>query len=102
MPIGSGLPPETGRAIEAYHATHATEESGRCAAPFIDGFSPTRVVEDGPQRQVVDVRYLDGDRIRDRSDGDGSQCVGFNGRRFTLERTQAAVAVVEMTGPRRG
>jgi hypothetical protein len=99
---GSGLPPETERAIEAYYRMHASEEGGRCPAPFIDGFTRTEVVEDGPERQVVDVRYLYGDRIKDRSDGDGSQCVGFNGRRFTLAKTAAGLEALEMTGPSRG
>ena len=95
---GSGLSPETERAIEAYYAAHASEENGRCPAPFIDGFTRVEVVEDDPQRQVVDVRYLYGDRIKDRSDGDGAQCVGFNGRRFILAKAGAGIEVVEMTG----
>jgi hypothetical protein len=99
---GSGLPPDTERAIEAYYRMHASEEGGRCPALFIDGFTRTEVVEDGPERQVVDVRYLYGDRIKDRSDSDGGQCIGFSERRFTLAKTEAGVEVVEMTGPRRG
>jgi hypothetical protein len=99
---GSGLPPQTVRAIENYYAAHVSEEGGRCPALFIDGFTRIEVAEDGPERQVVDVRYLYGDRIKDRSDGDGAQCVGFNRRRFTLAKTGAGVEVVEMTGPRRG
>ena len=97
---GSGLPPDTERAIETYYATHAREERGRCPAPFIEGFTRAEVVEDGPERQVVDVRYLYGDRIKD--DSGGGECVGFGGRRFTLAKTDAGVAVAEMTGPRRG
>jgi hypothetical protein len=99
---GSGLPSATERAIESYYAAHAREAGGRCPAPFIDGFTRADVVEDGPQRQVVDVRYLYGDRIKNGSDGDGAQCVGFNGRRFILAKTAAGVEVVEMTGPQRG
>jgi hypothetical protein len=97
---GSGLPAETERAIEAYYRTHASEEGGRCPAPFIDGFTRVEVVEDGAQRQVVDVRYLYGDRIKDH--GEGGECVGFNGRRFILAKSYAGLEVVEMTGPRRG
>jgi hypothetical protein len=98
---GSGLPSDTERAIETYYRKYASEERGRCPAPFIDGFTRVEVVEDGPQRQVIDVRYLYGDRIKDRGDGDGAQCVGFNGRRFNLAKTEAGLAVVEMSGPRR-
>ena len=96
---GSGLPPDTERAIETYYAAHAREEHGRCPAPFIEGFTRTEVVEDGPQRQVVEVRYLYADRIKD--DSDGSECVGFSGRRFTLAKAEAGLEVVEMTGPSR-
>jgi hypothetical protein len=99
---GSGLPPETERAIEAYYRMHASEEGGRCPALFIDGFTRTEVVEDGPERQVVDVRYLYGDRIKNGNDTDGGQCVGFNGRRFTLGKSEAGLEVIEMTGPSRG
>jgi len=99
---GSGLPPDTERAIEAYYRTHAREEGGRCPAPFIDGFTRAEVVEDGPDRQVVDVRYLHGDRIKDGIEPDGEQCVGYNGRRFTLAKTDAGLEVVEMSGPARG
>ena len=99
---GSGLPPDTERAIETYYRAHASEESGRCPALFIEGFTRTEVVEDGPERQVVDVRYLYGDRIKDGNDTDGGQCIGFNGRRFTLAKTEAGLEVVEMTGPSRG
>lgn len=99
---GSGLSPETERAIEAYYAAHASEENGRCPAPFIDGFTRAEVVEDGPDRQVVEVRYLYGDRIKDGIEPDGGQCVGYNGRRFTLAKTDAGLEVVEMSGPARG
>jgi hypothetical protein len=99
---GSGLPPDTGRAIEAYYRMHASEEGGRCPALFIEGFTRTEVVEDGADRQVVDVRYLYGDRIKDGSEPDGGQCVGYNGRRFTLAKSDAGVEVIEMTGPQRG
>jgi hypothetical protein len=99
---GSGLPPETERAIESYYQAHAREEGGRCPALYIEGFTRVDVVEDSPQRQVVDVRYLYADRIKDRSDSDGGECIGFSERRFTLAKTDAGIEVVEMTGPRRG
>jgi hypothetical protein len=95
---GSGLPQATERAIETYYRTYASEEGGRCPALFIDGFTRVEVVEDGPQRQVIDVRYLYGDRIKD---GDDAECGGFNRRRFTLAKTEGGLAVVEMSGPRR-
>jgi hypothetical protein len=97
---GSGLLPETERAIESYYRAHAREEGGRCPALYIEGFTRVEVVEDSPQRQVVDVRYLYADRIKDQ--GDGSECIGFSGRRFTLAKTDVGVEVVEMTGPQRG
>jgi hypothetical protein len=99
---GSGLPPETGRAIEAYYQAHASEEGGRCPALFIEGFTRVEVVEESQQRQVVDVRYLYADRIKDRGDSNGGECIGFGERRFTLAKTEAGIGVVEMTGPRLG
>jgi hypothetical protein len=99
---GSGLPPETERAIESYYQAHAREEGGRCPALYIEGFTRVEVVEDSPERQVVDARYLYADRIKDRSDSDGAECIGFSERRFTLAKTDAGVDVLEMTGPRRG
>ena len=98
---GSGLPPDTERAIETYYADHASEEHDRCVAPYIDGFTRAEIVEDGPERQVVDARYLYGDRIKDRQENGGRQCVGFNDRRFTLAKSDAGLEVIEMTGPRR-
>ena len=86
------------RAFVASSGPLPSVQNGRCPAPFIVGFTRVEVVEDDPQRQVVDVRYLYGDRIKDRSDGDGAQCVGFNGRRFILAKTGAGIEVVEMTG----
>jgi hypothetical protein len=99
---GSGLPPDTERAIETYYADHASEEHDRCVAPYIDGFTRVEIVEDSPERQVVDARYLYGDRIKDRQQDGGRQCVGYNGRRFTLAKSDAGVEVIEMTGPQRG
>jgi hypothetical protein len=99
---GSGLPPETERAIESYYRAHAREEGGRCPALFIEGFTRVEVVEDSPQRQVVDARYFYCDRIKDSGDTNGGECIGFGERRFTLAKTEAGVEVVEMTGPRRG
>jgi hypothetical protein len=99
---GSGLPPDTEQAIEAHYRAHASEEGGRCPAPFIESFTRVEVVEDGPERQVVDARYLYGDRIKDGGDSNGGECIGFSERRFTLAKTDAGLEVVEMTGPRRG
>jgi len=96
---GSGLPPQTEQAIETHYRMHASEEGGRCPALFINGFTRVEVVEDAPDRQVIAVRYLYGDRIKDSGDSDGGQCVGYNGRRFTLTKTEAGVEVTEMTGP---
>ena len=99
--------PASGRAgNDAYYAAHATEEYGYCPTPYIDGLTQIRVVENAPDRLVVDVRYFYRDRSKnDRGGGQGQgrECTGFAGRQFTFGQGKAGgVAVLKMTGQRRG
>jgi hypothetical protein len=88
------------RAIVRYHEQHASEGGARCFSPYIDGISQVRVLEDTPERLVVDVRYFWRDRVQDSGGGGiGQNCTGFSERTFTLQRTQSGgLAVVRMTG----
>ena len=88
------------RAIIRYYEYNATEENRTCLSPYIEGLTQVNVVEDTPERLVVDVRYLYRDRFKDdRGNGMGRECSGYAGRRFTLAKTDAGITVVEMTGP---
>jgi hypothetical protein len=102
--------PETGfeepgaleRAVARYYERHATEENATCSSPFIHGLTQVDVVEDQPERLVVDVRYLYRDRNKDdRGDGLGRECSAYGERRFTLGKGAAGVEVLDMTGPQR-
>ena len=88
------------RTVMRYYERHASEENRTCLSPYIDGLTQVSVVEDTPERLVVDVRYLYRDRFKDdRGNGMGRECSGYAGRRFTLAKTDAGITVVEMTGP---
>lgn len=97
-------PPAYETAIKGYYQAHASEKNGRCLAPYIDGFTTLEVVEDTPERMVVDARYLYRDWVKDKVDtnrGSASECVGYGQRSFVLDRSDDRVEVTEMSGPRR-
>ena len=87
-------------AIRRYYERHATEEYGRCLAPYIDAITRRQVVEETDQGLVLDIRYAYRDRRKDGDENAGS-CVGWGSRRVVLERSAETVRVVEMSGPRR-
>jgi hypothetical protein len=88
------------RAIARHYERYASE--GDCFQPYIDGFTRLTVLEDMPQRLVVDVRYLYRDRFHDGGQGHGARGHGYSGfgaRTFTLGRgSEGALVVVAMTG----
>ena len=91
--------------IERYYEAHASERGGQCLAPYIDGITRTDVVEDSPDRLVVDVRYLYRDRIKDQPRDNPADaltgCVGYGERQFVLARSDDTLTIEQMTGPRR-
>jgi hypothetical protein len=97
--------PEARTAIKRYYEAYASENTGQCLAPYIDGFTRVQVIESGTERMVLDVRYMYRDRVKDQqSSGDQGMrnvCVGFGERRFVLANSQGAWRVEEMSGPRR-
>jgi hypothetical protein len=99
---GFGDPQALERAVMSYYARNATEENRTCLSPFMYGLTQVDVVEEQPERLVVDVRYLYRDRNKDdRGDGLGRECSNYGERRFTLGKDGAGVEVIEMTGPQR-
>lgn len=89
--------------IERYYEAHASERGGQCLAPYIDGITRTEVVENDPERLVVDVRYLYRDRLKDQPsgmEGDGlGTCTGYNQRRFVVANSEDGLEVEAMSGP---
>jgi hypothetical protein len=93
-------PADIERAIMRYYERHATEENRTCLSPYIDGLTQVEVVEETPERLVVDVRYFYRDRFKDDGgNGLGRECTGYAERRFTLAKSDSGIEVVEMTGP---
>jgi hypothetical protein len=93
-------PPAHETAIKGYYQAHASEKNGQCLAPYIDGFTTLEVVEDKPDRSVVEARYLYRDWVKD-GDRPFSECVGYGERSFVLVRSDDRVQVMEMSGLRR-
>jgi hypothetical protein len=100
---GPWQPPAYETAIKRYYEAHASERNGQCLAPYIDGFTKLQVVEDTPQRMVIDARFLYRDRIKDGGDQNSMMvgCIRYGARRFVLTRSDDRYEVVEMTGLRR-
>ena len=88
-------------AIANHYERYASEENSQCLRPYIKGLSRVEVIEDQPERLVVQIRYFFRDRIREVGDDQNSACVGFNGRRVALGKSDGKIEVVEMTGPKR-
>ncbi len=88
-------------AIAHHYERYASEENGQCLRPYIKGLSRIEMIEDDPERLVVQIRYMFRDRIQDVGEDQNSACVGFNGRRVTLGKTDGKIEVVEMSGPKR-
>jgi hypothetical protein len=99
---GLGDPQALERAVMSYYARNAREENRTCLSPFMYGLTQVDVVEEQPERLVVNVRYLYRDRNKDdRGDGLGRECSNYGERRFTLRKDGAGVEVIEMTGAQR-
>lgn len=93
-------PNDVQRAVMRYYEDHASEKNDTCLTPYMEGITQVSVVEETPERLVLDVRYLFRDRFKDdRNDGFGSECLGYRERRFTLGKGTAGVEVLDMTGP---
>ena len=99
---GFGDPQALERAVMSYYERHAIEENRTCPSPFMYGLTQVEVVEEQPERLVLDVRYLYRDRNKDdRGDGLGRECSDYGERRFSLRKDGAGFEVLEMSGPQR-
>src|SRR4051812_8302140 len=82
-------------AIQDYYAGHAWEEGARCTLPSMQ-VTQTKVIEDTPDRLVVEARYFWQDGRQTEGDFMGF-CSGFSTRTLTL----ADGRVIAMTGEQR-
>lgn len=99
---GFAEPQAIERTIERYYESNASEENQTCLTPYMDGLTQVAVVDEQPDRLVLDVRYFYRDRFKDDGrDGIGRECTGFAERQFTLAKTDAGLQVVAMSDSRR-
>jgi hypothetical protein len=89
-------------AITRYYERNGSEENQTCLTPYIDGLTRTAVVDEQPDRLVLDVHYFYRDRFKsDNDNGIGRECTGFRAREFTLAKGPDGIAVVAMGESRR-
>jgi hypothetical protein len=93
--------------VISFYGGRAMEENAVCPQPRITAVTRARVVEETPERVVMDVRYrYQDDGMTSDSGGSGGStklgCAGFGGRRFTFARGgDGGLDPVAMTGPQR-
>ena len=81
--------------MEDYYQNNAWEDGARCVLPQMD-VTETKVLENTPDRLVVEARYFWKDD-RAETDTQANTCQGFDTRTFTLSQGQ----VVAMSGEKR-
>jgi hypothetical protein len=86
--------PDLRPVVQHYYEARATEENGRCRSPLLDGVLSATILEDDPQRLVVQVRYL----YRDHAAELRGACIGFGSRTFTIDQGPDELTVVEISG----
>lgn len=91
--------------IISYYDDRAIEENAMCPQPRMTAIVRSEVVEDTPERVVMDLRYHYRDETMTVDTGDGGTkygCDDFAQRRFTFARaTDGGLRVVEMSGAQR-
>lgn len=96
--------------VMSYYDRRAWEEGARCLAPRMTAITRTTVLEDTPERLVLNLRYhYRDDMYGDFGDDDAPfgivhpfTCQGWSERTFTMsKRSDGSLDVVEMSGPQR-
>lgn len=93
--------------VQGYYARRATERGAACPSPRMTTITQADVVEETPERVVMDLRYHWADDSQ-ASDAEGGTfrgiCQGFSGRSFTFVRTNegGGLEVESMSPPRAG
>lgn len=91
--------------IISYYGANAVERAAVCPNPEMQSVTSARVVEDTPERVVMDVRYywIDWSQAVDRGGASITTCRDWSERTFTFAPDTAGnLQVVDMTGPRKG
>lgn len=111
---GPGLAGYEGLQFEviSFYDARAMEENATCPQPRMQSVTGTQVIEETPERVVMNVKYFFKDEGQIDNDNDGfptfggggflNRCNGFRERTFTFARdSQGGLDVVSMTGPQR-
>src|SRR5688572_22435105 len=75
--------------VISFYDDRATERSAACPNPEMQSITSNRVVEDTPERVVMDVRYywIDWSQGTDVQGGTVTTCRDWSERTFTFSRT---------------
>lgn len=104
---GPGLAGQAGlqREVQSFYAARAMEANARCPNPRMTSVTSTDVVEDTPERLVLDIRYYwvdDGQTVDSGGGGSKIICRDRGQRRFTFARDpHGRLEVVGMGGAQR-
>ena len=87
--------------VISYYRDHASERHAACPNPELQSITSTQVVEDQPERVVMDIRYywVDWSQATDVQGGSITTCRDWSERTFTFARSSdGTLQVVDMTG----
>lgn len=90
--------------VMSFYAARATERAFTCNAPRMRTITSTRVVEDTPDRLVMDLRFtwVDDNAAIDMPHGGSIMCQDWGERTFTFARAaDGTLTVQSMSGPQR-
>ena len=88
--------------VVSFYDAHASERQATCPNPKMQSITASRVVEDTPERVVMDIRYywVDWSQAVDLQSGSITTCRDWSERTFTFARTtDGSLQPVSMTGP---
>ena len=87
--------------VISYYNANASERQASCPNPEMQSITSSRVVEDTPEKVVMDIRYywVDWSQATDVQGGSITTCRDWGERTFTFARTTGGgLGVVSMTG----
>jgi hypothetical protein len=97
--------------LRTFYRQRAWERNATCPLPRMDAILSATVIDETEDRIVARVRYSWRDDARLDDDGFGAgvrfgiggsgSCRGIDERRFTLEKVNGGVRIVDMSGPQR-
>ena len=87
--------------VISYYNANASERQASCPNPEMQSITSSHVVEDSPEKVVMDIRYywVDWSQATDVRGGSMTTCRDWGERTFTFARTTSGgLGVVGMTG----